>query len=248
MKKGVLIPVFNHGKSAYSETAEMLRQGYPVILVDDGSCEETKAYLMQAESLDEQVTVAANPRNMGKGGAVITGMRKALEMGFTHVLQIDADGQHDLGRVPHFFAVSEAHPEAAVIGYPVFDSSAPKSREKGRAVANAWTHFVTCSKNSVRDAMCGFRVYPVRDVCEIAAKKRLDLRMGFDIEILVRLYWRGVALISESVNVMYPEGGASHFDLVRDNIRISKVFAKLTIALPAHIAHCLKMRKRGKDL
>ncbi len=244
MKKGVLIPVFNHGESAYRETAEILHYGYPIILVDDGSCEETKAYLKKAQGLDSSVVLTANAHNMGKGGAIITGIKKANEMGFTHILQVNADGQHDLGRIPHFFAVSGAHPEAAVIGYPVFDESVPKMKIKGRTVVNSCTHFVTCNKNSIKDALCGFRVYPVRDVCEIAAKKRLDLRMGFDIEILVRLYWRGVALISESVNVTYPEGGILHSDMVRDNIRISKMFVRLTLAMPAHIAQCIKMRNK----
>ena len=110
MKYGFLIPVYNHGKPCYAETESLLGYGLPIILVDDGSNEETKEWLRRAGEISPLVHVIANERNMGKGGAVINGIGYAHSIGLTHVLQLDADGQHDISAVPRFLKISEENP------------------------------------------------------------------------------------------------------------------------------------------
>ena len=75
--------------------------------------------------------------------------------------------------------------------------------------------------------MCGFRLYPVERTCRVLSRARIGLRMTFDIEILVRLSWKGVALRFLPIAVIYPEGGVSNFRMVRDNAAISAMHAKL---------------------
>jgi hypothetical protein len=170
-------------------------------------------------------------KNGGKGKALSDGVRKAEEIGLTHILQIDSDGQHDAERIKHFLEVSEKNPEAIICGYPEYDESAPKHRVNGRAIANGWIHFVTLS-NEIKDAMIGFRIYPVAPYIKLLnSPEVVDSRMGYDIEVLVRLFWRNVPVISESVKVTYPVDGVSNFRLVRDNARISLTYTRLCLGM-----------------
>ena len=75
--------------------------------------------------------------------------------------------------------------------------------------------------------MCGFRLYPVEFTYNYLTRHSLDLRMGFDIEILVKLIWAGLPYDFHSVKVTYPSDGISNFHMFRDNVRISWVFTKL---------------------
>ena len=173
------------------------------------------------------------------------GVRKAYEMGLSHILQIDSDGQHDAGRIGHFLEVSTKNPEAVICGYPEYDETAPAKRVNGRKIANAWIHFVTLS-NEIKDAMIGFRVYPVAPYYKlISGPVILDGRMGYDIDILVHLSWKGVKIVSESVKVNYPIDGVSNFRMVRDNVRISFTYARLVIGMIVRLP-ILIFRKIGK--
>lgn len=239
---GFLIPVYNHGKSAYAETQALLHYGLRIILVDDGSNAETKEWLCKAAGLSPLVTLRTLEKNLGKGGAVINGFAEAKKLALDYVLQLDADGQHDIGRIPHFLELSRQNPATAIIGYPEFDESAPKSRSGGRKVGNFFVHLATLNSDTIKDCMCGFRVYPVDKAYEVTSKGHWDYRMGFDIEVLVRLYWKRVPMISESVKVTYPEGGSSNFHIVRDNARISWVFTQLIVGGLFHLPSILQMR------
>jgi glycosyltransferase involved in cell wall biosynthesis len=198
--------------------------GLPLIIVDDGSDAETKAAIEKLAAAGPPVFALRFPRNRGKGAAVLAGIGRARELGLSHVLQIDADGQHDCERAAFFLARSAARPEALICSVPEYDETAPLSRRKGRIIANTWAKIVTLSPG-IRETMLGFRVYPVEAVKRLP--RGLDSRMGFDIEILVRLYWRNVPLEFYPVRVTYPPDGISHFRLVRDNLRISWVYTRL---------------------
>jgi glycosyltransferase involved in cell wall biosynthesis len=226
MTQGFLIPVYNHGSTAVFVVRKIAGYGLPIVLVDDGSDSDTKSYLAQITGAYPLAVLVTLPENRGKGGAVLAGIEKARELGLSHVLQIDADGQHDADRAGFFLEASAACPEAVICGCPDFDDSIPPGRKNGRKVANTWAKIVTLS-NDITDVLCGFRVYPVEKVWRISRRGYMDPRMGFDVEILIRLYWNGLPLIFHPVRVIYPEGGISHFHLVRDNIRISGVFTRL---------------------
>jgi glycosyltransferase involved in cell wall biosynthesis len=225
MKQGFVIPVYNHGKTAGPLVEKLFRYGLPIIMVDDGSDSKTKACLAQTAACPLVVLITLD-KNQGKGAAVIRGIEKARELGLTHVLQIDADGQHDAGRSGFFLEESAAHPEAVICAWPEYDDSVPPGRKYGRKIANTWAKIVILSAD-ITDAMMGFRVYPVEPFLRICRHWYIDRRMGFDIEILVRFYWAGASLVFHPVKVVYPEDGISHFHVVRDNIRISGIFTRL---------------------
>ena len=248
MKQAFLVPLYNHGKTMYSLAAALVQYKIPIIIVDDGSNRETKDALAKVPAAFPQVTLVTLKKNSGKGAAIFAGLEKAKEMGISHVLQIDADGQHDAERAAFFLEASERQPEAAVCGFPEYDESAPALRAKGRNIANTWAKIVTLS-GGIADSLCGFRVYPVEKTLAILQNCFFDKRMAFDPEILVRLSWAGVPLLFYSVKVSYPQDGISHFRMVKDNVRISFMFTRLFFGmifrLPILVFRKIKKRQRN---
>jgi len=247
IKQGIIIPVYNHGRAAAAVVEKLAPLDLPIIMIDDGSDSENKSFLEKIYSSCRLVIPVVLEKNRGKGRAVYEGIKKAFELGFTHVLQIDADGQHDAGRAEFFMQESAAHPEALILSWPEYDESAPASRMKGRIVANTWAKIVTISCD-IKESMLGFRVYPVEPVINLYRRCGIDSRMGFDIDILVRLHWKNVPFIYHPVRVCYPADGVSHFRLLRDNILISWVYTKLCcgmlIRLPILLARLFLRNKR----
>jgi glycosyltransferase involved in cell wall biosynthesis len=247
MKQGFLIPVYNHGRTASPLAEKLSVFGLPIIMVDDGSDSETKVWLEKTAGSVPGVVLVSIKENTGKGGAVSRGIDKAHEIGLTHVLQIDADGQHDISRAAFFLEQPALHPGTVICGYPEFDESVPKSRMIGRKISNFWAAIVT-SSGEFRDVMCGFRVYPVESVWRIVHNYHVDKRMGFDTEILVRLYWQKIPPVFYPVKVIYPENGISNFHLVRDNLRITGMFFRLFWGMLIRLPRLLVFRgERGEE-
>ena len=248
MKQGFLLPVYRHGKTVYPLVKQLAVFGLPVIVVDDGNDSENRLCLKECASQTPGVVLVSLKKNLGKGGAVMHGLKRAEELGLTHVLQIDADGQHDIGNASFFLEESARHPENVICGYPEFDETAPKGRVTGRKISSFWAA-VTSLSLEFKDVLCGFRVYPVNPAVRICRRAFLDKRMGFDPEILVRLYWNKVYPVYHPIRVRYPEGGISNFHIVKDNIRVSWTFCRLSagmlLRLPLLIAR--KTRKRYDD-
>jgi glycosyltransferase involved in cell wall biosynthesis len=247
VKPGFLIPIYRHIATAIPLAEKFAASGLPVILVDDGNGPEAGALAEQAAKTPGLVLVSLK-KNLGKGGAVVKGFEKAAELGLTHVLQIDADGQHDPGSAAFFLEESANYPDKVICGYPEYDEAAPRSRVVGRKISNFWAAVVTLS-GELEDVLCGFRVYPIEAVLRIVGNPFLDKRMGFDAEILVRLYWNKVFPVYHPVKVIYPEGGISNFRLVKDNLRISWMFTRLCIGMLLRLPFLIVLRiKRGKKV
>lgn len=155
----------------------------------------------------------------------MAGFRNAAEQGYTHVLQIDADGQHEPADIPGFLQEANDHPDEVICGCPIYDASVPKARLYGRYATHLWVWINTLSFG-IRDSMCGFRVYPLVNTIKVLDSNAIGKRMDFDIDILVRAYWRGIRVRNRPTRVIYPADGVSHFDAFRDNARISKMHAK----------------------
>ena len=240
-----LIPVYNHGSTVGAVAAALDQAGLPVFIVDDGSDQDTKAQLSRTAELIPRCRLFTRPKNAGKGAAVGFGLLRAAEAGYTHVVQVDADGQHALADVPLLVRESRAHPDAVVSGAPLFDDSIPRGRRIGRKITVFWVAVETLSRD-IPEAMCGFRVYPVAPLHALLSRRRLSPRMGFDIEVLVRLHWRGVPVHFVPTRVIYPPGGLSHFHMVRDNLAISLVHTRLFFGMIARLPFLLARRARQR--
>jgi len=242
-KPCVVIPVYNHEHAIAQVADAVLAAGLPCILVDDGSAPACAAAL-DAIAASAQVILVRHAINRGKGDAVITGIRQAALAGFTHALQIDADGQHCTADIPRFIALAAAQPAALIVGYPLYDESVPAIRLYGRYLTHVWVWINTLSLQ-IKDSMCGFRVYPIAPVLSLIERCRLGARMDFDTEILVRLFWDGVSVVNVGTRVGYPADGVSHFRLWLDNILISRMHASLFLGMLIRIPGLL-MRKWSK--
>jgi glycosyltransferase involved in cell wall biosynthesis len=223
----VVVPVFDHEHAIGETVAGLRRFGLRCYLVDDGSGPACRAVLDELAAQEASWgRLLRHPANQGKGAAVRTGCTAALADGFTHAVQVDADGQHDLNDLPRLLTLAEQTPGAVVTGIPVYDASVPRSRFYGRYLTHVWVWINTLSLE-IRDSMCGFRVYPLADALAVWNSVHVSRRMAFDTDILVRLWWRGVPVRQLPTRVTYPRDGVSHFDLLWDNVRITGMHARL---------------------
>ncbi|CAJ1902874.1 hypothetical protein HLBENOHH_03667 [Aeromonas dhakensis] len=230
MKPCILIPCYNHAGPLAAVLARLAEFKLPCLLVDDGSEPVAAAALDALAAQHPWVSLLRHSHNQGKGGAVMTGLRRAHELGFSHALQVDADGQHDLTDLPALLAEARQHPAALVSGRPLYDDSVPKGRLYGRYITHVWVWIETLSF-VIKDSMCGFRVYPLASTCALLERVALGRRMDFDTEVMVRLHWAGVPMRFVPTRVIYPVDGRSHFRLFRDNLDISWMHTRLVCRL-----------------
>jgi glycosyltransferase involved in cell wall biosynthesis len=243
----VLIPSYNPGQKAF-ETVRAARDRWnPVWVVVDGSTDGTAAGLQEMARQDPGLRVFIRPTNGGKGAAVLDGLVEATAQGFTHVLTMDSDGQHPAERIGAFMAASGEHPEAMVLGEPIFDASAPSLRVNGRKVSNWWANVETLWAG-IHDSLFGFRVYPIQPLLRVMRSSSWMRRFDFDVEAVVRLSWAGVPALNLPAPVRYftpAEGGVSHFNYWRDNMLLSSMHARLFLGFLLRLPLLMARRLRG---
>jgi glycosyltransferase involved in cell wall biosynthesis len=222
----ILIPVYNHEKPLPGIVERLAAYQLPCLLVDDGSDASCAEVIRGLAEQYAWVQIIRLDINQGKGAAVKAGILAAQAWGYSHALQIDADGQHDLNDLDKFLNAARQAPAAVVIGRALFDASIPKLRYYARYLTHIWVHINTLSC-AIPDSMCGYRVYPLASCAKLIQSLAMENRMGFDTEILVRLYWQGAAVISIPTQVRYPLDGLSHFRAWEDNLLISRTHARL---------------------
>lgn len=243
-KPCAIIPTYNHVATLPAILARLAELELPVWLVDDGSHPQQAAALAALAASHPGVDLVRHSVNQGKGAAVVTGFKAAAAAGYTHALQVDADGQHDLGDAPALLKAAEERPTAMVTAIPRYDDSVPRHRLYARYITHFWVWIETLSLE-LRDTMCGFRVYPLVAVTALLATTRLGRRMNFDTEVMVRLYWRGVPVIQLPSRVIYPADGFSNFRPLRDNIGISAMHTRLFFGMLLRAPRLLWRRLAG---
>jgi glycosyltransferase involved in cell wall biosynthesis len=244
----VLIPSYNTGAQVYATVRAARTQWQPVWVVVDGSSDGTAQGLLDMAQQDAGLRVWVLPHNQGKGAAVLHGLMQAQAAGFTHVLTMDADGQHPPALIPSFMQASLQRPQAMVLGRPVFDASAPLLRVRGRRVSNWWTNLETLGAG-VADSLYGFRVYPVQGLIAVMQGQRWMRRFDFDTEAVVRLAWRGVKPINLDAPVKYlsaEEGGVSHFRYGRDNVLLTWMHMRLMTGFVLRLPWLLWRKATGR--
>lgn len=237
----VLIPSYNTGQRLARTVEEALHAWNPVWVVVDGSTDGSDAALRVRAGL----RVIRLQRNRGKGAAVLEGLRVAHAAGFTHVLTMDADGQHPAARIGTFMAASMGRPAAMILGRPVFDAAAPRLRVHGRRLSN-WCVRVQTLGAGIDDCLCGFRVYPIAPLLAVMACTSWMRRYDFDAEAAVRLFWAGVEPINLPAPVRYlpPEdGGVSHFRYGRDNVLLTGMHLRLATGAVRRLPMLLRRRQ-----
>jgi len=241
----VVVPHFDHFEQFRLMLPAVVELDIPLIVVDDAS--PGRSFESLHHLLEDQApgsTLIRHDENIGKGGAVMTGMAAALNAGYTHAFQVDADGQHNIEGIALLAESAMAHQDSIICGQPVYDESISTLRYYARYITLAFCWLETLS-TEIRDPMCGFRCYPLKSVVELAENCRPGMGMAFDPEILVRAVWAGIPLHFIPVQVIYPETGKSHFHYFRDNLRISWMHVRLIFGMLVRIPE-LSRRNRAR--
>lgn len=246
----VIIPTYDNPQTITEVVASVREHLCDVIVVDDGSAEPTQRALSEIAARGD-AQVVRREQNGGKGAAVKQGFALAFAQGYTHALQIDADGQHCSADIPRYLEAAHRQPDALILGEPQFSTDAPKARLWGRLLSVFFVHLETGGR-IIKDPLCGYRLYPLAAALACAPRSN---HMEFDPEIAVRMVWRGVPVHNLPTAVRYvsqAHGGVSHFNLVRDNIRISLMHSRLMTRMimgrlfgwlvPALAAHSTSLR------
>lgn len=224
----ILMPSYNTGPILVDTVRSALESSLPLWVIIDGSTDGS-AELLECHAGHPQLRVLRLEKNHGKGAAILHALEIAYEEGFSHVLTMDADGQHPADSIPRFIELSEKYPHAAVFGVPVFDSSAPAIRVNGRKVSNFWANLETLGWG-IDDSLFGMRLYPAEELLKVFRATFFARRFDFEPECGVRIAWRGVPIINVRTPVRYlskDEGGVSQFRYLRDNILLTWMHARL---------------------
>jgi glycosyltransferase involved in cell wall biosynthesis len=225
----VLIPSYNTGPRLVETVTAALAQWAPVWVVVDGSTDNSAAPVEAMAKHDDRLRVIVRSQNGGKGAAVATGVAEALAADFTHVLTMDSDGQHPADRIPAFMEASVAHSRAVVLGRPVFGPEVPLERLHGRKLSVGLARFEILGAG-IDDPLFGFRVYPAAALQRALNSTRRARGFDFDPEVAVRLVWAGTPTVNLPASCRYlakSEGGVSHFNYLRDNLKLIWLHTRL---------------------
>ncbi len=211
----IVIPTYNNGGTIRGVVEQTLRQCRDVIVVNDGSTDQTGTILRSMTG----ITLVDYPQNHGKGYALKRGFEKALEMGFAYAITLDGDGQHYPEQIPQFLEANIDHPGALIIGNR---NLAHVVRSKGSSFANHFSNFWFYVQTGRRlaDTQTGYRLYPLKKIRGLGL---LTSRYEAELELLVFASWHGTELVPIPIEVYYPprEERVSHFRPAVDFGRIS---------------------------
>ncbi len=224
----IVIPHYCHDAQLANFLPALGAAKLPALVIDDGSDAATRVRLHELIASYPWVELIEQKTNKGKGRATIAGMQAAFAQGFSHVITIDADGQHDPADVVRLHQASLAAPHSLYSGKPVFGTDIPLSRLYGRKITNTLAR-IAADSNVIEDAMCGLRLYPIALVIPLCAQIGWRGRMETDTELLVRACWAGLDLRYINTAVVYPKSGISHFRMIADNARLTLMHAILLL-------------------
>lgn len=216
----IVIPTYNNMKTLRNVAERALATGLTVLVVNDGSTDGGPETIndLDARRLD-------CPVNRGKGAAILAAAEWADANDFSHIITIDADGQHFPEESSRFVEKINESPSAIIVGNRLFpENDVPSSSRFGRKWSNMW--FRIASGHSLPDSQSGFRAYPVAALRRVKCYGR---RYDFEVEIMVRAAWAGLEVKSVDVSVHYSRETreASHFSPLWDNMRISRAYTRL---------------------
>ena len=219
----IVAPIYNHAAAVVPVLQGLARYDMPVIVVNDGSTDETAVVLERWQAEWSGGAGESNPRlvqshavNQGKAAALRTGFAQAARLGFTHAATIDTDGQHDPADLQRLLDRADEHPEAIIIGARVREGSdAPPASRFGRTISNGLVWLESGVKTT--DCQSGMRIYPLARMDALTGHAA---RYGFETEVIVRAGWHGVPVIETPIRCIYrvPGGRTTHVNIKRDTL------------------------------
>jgi len=240
LKVCILIPTYNNARTLKRVIDSVLDHSPYVIIVNDGSTDDTSEILKQYQNL----TQIHHPQNAGKGMALRNGFKKALELGYDYAITIDSDGQHFATDIPGFIEEIQANGEQLLIGSRnMKQEGVPGKSSFGNNFSNFWFWFETGIR--LEDTQSGYRLYPLRKI----PKHFFTNKFEFEIEVIVRSAWNGVRVKNIPIEILYdPNERVSHFRPFKDFTRISILNTVLVVIALFYIKPrdlFRKLKKKG---
>ena len=220
----VIIPTYNNDQTLAQVIDSALEYLSAVIVVNDGSTDDTLEILKRYQ---EKIEIVAYEKNRGKGFALRCGFNRAEQLGFTHAITIDSDGQHFASDIPKFVKAAHENPNALIVGSRnLTQDNMPQKNTFANKFSNFW--FTVQTAHRLSDTQSGYRLYPLQKMKRL---RPLTSRYEAELEILVRCAWRNIEIISIPIHVFYaPEGErVTHFRPGIDFVRISLLNSLLTL-------------------
>lgn len=193
-KVGIIIPAFNEERRIAEVIAEALKYCPEVVVIDDGSSDQTAA---RAESAG--AVVIRHPSNKGKGAALNTGFQYAAEQGCDAVITMDADGQHDTREIPKFIETYVQTEIPVLVGNRMGMAAdmPPIRRWTNRFMSRLLSRMM---KQNVPDSQCGFRLYQAGVLPFLSARSE---RFAAESESLLKLAERGIRIGNVPIGAVY---------------------------------------------
>jgi glycosyltransferase involved in cell wall biosynthesis len=216
----VIIPTYNHGGRVLTVIEDVRRLDLPIIVVDDGSTDDTWSRLSALEG----IITKRHDRNRGKGAALVTGMRAAAQMSLEWAITLDADGQHRAADAAKLQAAIPKGQRPIVLGRRQLMAGAPWTSRAGREFSNFWVW--VAGTHWLHDTQSGFRIYPLPETLVLDIRAR---HYQYEIEVLAKAAWAGIPIVEAPIDVIYQTGAAriSHFRPGLDFLRNTATFYRL---------------------
>ncbi len=224
----VVIPSYNNDRYIEKLLLDVFEYCNDVIVVNDGCTDRTHEILAKYKILH----VITLSENKGKGEALRTGFKYALNKGFNYAITLDSDGQHFAKDIPAMLSLLETEPDALVIGSRQSDTdNVPRKNSFANRISNFWFKIETGMK--LPDTQSGFRLYPITALKGI---RTFSGRFEYELEIIVKASWKGIKIRSVPIDVYYPPGDEriTHFRPFTDFLRISLLNSLLVILALAY--------------
>lgn len=219
MNPVVIIPALNPDERLISLVGQLSKSGLPVVVVDDGS-DQAHQVIFEILKSHQNCEILRHPANLGKGAALKSGLRHALEHcpGAPGFVTADADGQHSVEDIQKVASALPRHPDALILGTRDFSGAdVPFNSRWGNRI----TTFVYALSTGRRcaDTQTGLRGIPaaLAPACLEVKGDRYEYEMN-------QLLWMGksdVPLVPVPIRTIYlDENRSSHFHPLRDSAKI----------------------------
>lgn len=232
-----IVPTYNNPKTIKNVARDIVEHGYKLIIADDGS--DIPVESLFSENEKEDITFVRHSVNIGKGEAIVSAVKKAKELGYSHVVSLDGDGQHLASQIKYLIDAIDAN--AIIIGARNFDiANIPNGSKFGRWFSNFWACWDT--GYTITDSLSGFRIYPI-SILDLEIKTS---RFDWEMEVIVRHADAGNAIKEVIIECYYPsaEERVSHFRKFQDTMAIVWVHIQiLPFKWPGFIKNMILRKK-----
>tara|TARA_B100001250_G_C19795726_1_gene788627 strand:- start:305 stop:1483 length:1179 start_codon:yes stop_codon:yes gene_type:complete len=211
----VIVPTFNNEKTLRTVLTNILDITPNVILINDGSNDNTSNIIAEFKN---SIDIITHKKNIGKGKSLRDGFEYAIKKEFDYAITIDSDGQHYPEDISLFLDMIKKHPRSLIVGARnMKQDNIPKKSSFGNNFSNFW--FWVETGITLSDTQTGFRLYPLNKMKNISF---FTNKFEFEIEVLTRMAWRGVNIKEVPIKVKYDlNERISHFRPFMDFLRIS---------------------------